>query len=292
MEPPCFDDVAVARARRLRERYAADPVATLADVKAEMTRYLFYHIIEIAPGLETPGLAWARQYLEKFARAAATLDFKGKRILDVGCRDGAQAFCMEAAGASEIFGVDNDLSPALVNFLAPFMGSRIQCRELNLYELDHAGLGTFDIVSCLGVLYHLQFPFWGLKQLRDALRPGGRLIIETGVLEGLDDLPVAAYMTGETSPYEPTSPTFFNLAGLKQALGLLEFDNFVVHHTTPPHAIDVKRHFPAFHAANPGKAIGVNRTLMSCVRATKIRESYIRDYFEGLHRIHSTGEYR
>jgi 2-polyprenyl-3-methyl-5-hydroxy-6-metoxy-1,4-benzoquinol methylase len=293
MRPECYDEAAIARAEALRERYTVDPDAARPEISAELARYSFYHNIEVVPGLETAGIWWSRRYTDIFARVAATLDFRGKRVLDIGCRDGAQAFCMEAGGAAEIIGVDNDFSPALVNFMAPFKGSRLQCRELNVYDLGQAGLGSFDVVNCCGVIYHLQFPIWGLKQMRDALRPGGMLILETAILEGLGDLPVLAYPTGETSPYEPTSPSFFNLAGLQHALGLLDFVGFTVRDVCGDLPLEVERHFPQYHGAHPEvKTLPVNRVVLTCTRRMAVDESYTKAYFEGSHRLHSSGKDR
>jgi 2-polyprenyl-3-methyl-5-hydroxy-6-metoxy-1,4-benzoquinol methylase len=291
MQPACYDDSAIAGARALRARYADDPAMATAEIADELARYVFYHIIEIVPGLETAGIWWTRSYTDTFARVAATLDFRGKRVLDIGCRDGAQSFCMEAAGATELYGIDNDFSPALVNFLVPFRDSRLQCHELNVYDLGHAGFGIFDVVACCGVVYHLQFPFWGLKQMRDACKPGGMLILETAVLEGLDDLPVVAYLTGDTSPYERSSPTFFSLAGLQQALGLLDFGDFTVRDISDGEPIAVERHFPQFHAVNPALNLLLHRVMLTCVRRAVTSDSAsMSAYFEGLHRVHSSGK--
>ena len=43
---------------------------------------------------------------------------------------------------------------------------------------------AFDTVFSMGILYHRRSPIEHLNQLRDALRPGGELVLETLVIEG------------------------------------------------------------------------------------------------------------
>ena len=47
-----------------------------------------------------------------------------------------------------------------------------------------ANTQAFDTVFSMGVLYHRRSPFDHLLELRDALRPGGELVLETLVIEG------------------------------------------------------------------------------------------------------------
>jgi tRNA (mo5U34)-methyltransferase len=42
---------------------------------------------------------------------------RGKRVIDIGCRDGMFSFEAERMGAAEVTGIDNDLSTAAVEFL-------------------------------------------------------------------------------------------------------------------------------------------------------------------------------
>jgi tRNA (mo5U34)-methyltransferase len=49
--------------------------------------------------------------------------------------------------------------------------------------------GPFDTVFSMGVLYHRRSPMEHLQTLRDCLRAGGQLVLETLVIEG-DATPV------------------------------------------------------------------------------------------------------
>jgi len=98
--------------------------------------------------------------------------------LDIGCRDGLFSFKAESMVAGEVIGIDNDLSEPATQFLIPFFNSKIQMKQLNLYEILPDTFGLFDVVIFPGVLYHLRYPFWGLKVIRDITNIGAHLLIE------------------------------------------------------------------------------------------------------------------
>jgi tRNA (mo5U34)-methyltransferase len=56
---------------------------------------------------------------------------------------------------------------------------------LRLHELPSAPR-SFDTTFSMGVLYHQRDPASHLMQLRDTLRPGGELVLETLILPGED----------------------------------------------------------------------------------------------------------
>jgi tRNA (mo5U34)-methyltransferase len=121
----------------------------------------------------------------KWARLeAAGLPLAGARILDVGCGNGYYAWRMRGAGAARVIGVD----PTLVH-LAQFAALRhyLEDRAVDLLPLPFEALppgGAFDLVCSLGVLYHRRSPLDHLAELREQLRPGGTLVLETLVVTG------------------------------------------------------------------------------------------------------------
>ena len=121
-------------ALRLRAALDAGQKNAAHEIRQALKQYRFYHCIELAPGITTPGFPGTASYVDRFQDVAAGLDFHGTRVLDVGCRDGAMALIAERAGAARVVGVDNDVSPGLVNFVLPFLGSRI---EALLWVLAH-----------------------------------------------------------------------------------------------------------------------------------------------------------
>jgi SAM-dependent methyltransferase len=274
MWPKCLDRLAFMNAAKLRAQYDADPAATLPQVQAALSQYVFYHNIELVSDIKTQGIPWTDFFVPPYLDVCHKFEFQGKRVLDLGCRDGVASLTAEKLGAAEIYSLDNHYSPGLVNFIIPFCESIINPVGANLYDLEKLDLGTFDIVLCAGLLYHLQFPFWGLRAVRDALNPGGILILESAYIDGFEDLPVLVYPIGETSFYEPTSPTFYNLAGLQSALSVLGFGEFEIHHTLL-HAekpVDVGKHFPGYaKRLGDQSPIYTGRVILTCSKQAACR---------------------
>ena len=45
-------------------------------------------------------------------------------------------------------------------------------------------MAAFDTVFSMGILYHRRSPMDHLRELRELLRPGGQLVLETLVIDG------------------------------------------------------------------------------------------------------------
>lgn len=186
------------------------------ELEARLGRYSWYHRIKIADDLYTPSRLPHFQRMWDFnLRAMDVADYTDKRVLDVACRDGLFSFEAERRGAREVIGIDNDLSRGATELLIPYLDSKVRMYEMNLLDVTPERFGTFDIIQCFGVLYHVRYPIWGLKKLLDCLSDGGMLLIESGMLvdpryEDVEFL----YCPVEDSPFEPSSCTFFNRKGL------------------------------------------------------------------------------
>jgi SAM-dependent methyltransferase len=199
------------------EETTETPTMSDAEIVAALSRYKFYHVIPVTETLSTPGIDALVKLAAPVLRLMDLVDFEGKRVLDVGCRDGLFSFEAEERGAAEILGIDTCLSLGAVEFLIPFKQSKVQMRELSLFELDDHG--QFDVILFCGVLYHLRYPFLAIKKLSELLPDGGRMIIETAIFADDDQRSLLYCPVGEESPYEPSSVTFFNRKGLSDTLG-------------------------------------------------------------------------
>ena len=109
----------------------------------------------------------------------------GRKVLDVGCGSGYHCWRMRGADAELVVGID----PTLL-FVAQFFVLQRYIRDhsvgvlpLGIEQLP-GKLRFFDTVFSMGVLYHRRSPFDHLLELRDALRPGGELVLETLVIDG------------------------------------------------------------------------------------------------------------
>jgi SAM-dependent methyltransferase len=197
---------------------------TDAELREVMKAYNFYHIIPLTESVSTPGVPAFVPFQQNFMKCLKRLDLKGKRVLDVGCRDGLFSFAAERMGAGEIVGIDNNLSKPATEFLIPYFKSKIRMLELNVYDLKAQELGLFDVILFAGVLYHLRYPFWSLKVLRDMMKPDSELLIETAIWRGAPNNAMLFCPIGGDSPYDWTSCTFFNKKGLVDTLKSLNFD--------------------------------------------------------------------
>jgi SAM-dependent methyltransferase len=198
------------------------------EIREAISRYKFYHIIPLTDAIATPGNMSYVPAQNLCMKHLKSLNLKGKRVLDIGCRDGLFSFAAESMGAEEVIGIDNDLSKPATEFLIPYFQSRIKLMQMNLYDLKPDTFGLFDVVIFPGVLYHLRYPFWGLKAIRDVLNVGGHLITETPIWEGEPNNAMLFCPIGEESPYEPTSCTFFNEKGLVDTLTSIGFETVAI----------------------------------------------------------------
>jgi len=110
---------------------------------------------------------------------------ENRKVLDVGCGNGYHCWRMYEAGAKLVIGID----PAWL-FLMQFQLFKHFIGEKPVFllpmgiELLPANINTFDTVFSMGVFYHRRSPIDHIMQLRDALRPGGELVLETLIIDG------------------------------------------------------------------------------------------------------------
>jgi|TARA_B110000211_G_C14058741_1_gene544561 tRNA (mo5U34)-methyltransferase len=127
----------------------------------------------------------------KWQRIASHLaPLEGRTILDVGCGSGYHMWRMLGAGAYRVVGVD----PSRL-FLAQFQAFKqyaqsgqdeplnIDLLPLKMEDVPRP-LKAFDTTFSMGVLYHRKSPIDHLAELKDTLKPGGQLVLETLVIEG------------------------------------------------------------------------------------------------------------
>lgn len=155
----------------------------------------WFHEIELAPGVVTPGEDSNRLKLPILDGLGLPRDAAGLRVLDVGCSDGFFSFEMERRGGAvtAMDFVPEDYSGFAV--AKRILGSRVEYRMENVYNLDPAEHGSFDVVLFLGVLYHLRKPLAALDALRSVTKEGGRLFLATLLIDEYVLLPDGATTT-------------------------------------------------------------------------------------------------
>jgi len=110
---------------------------------------------------------------------------KDRLVLDVGCGSGYHCFRMRGDGARYVLGIDPTVR-YLFQFLALnnyIMDDGVHFLPIKSEEMPRR-MRCFDTVFSMGVLYHRRSPFDHFDELKDLLRPGGELVLETLVMPG------------------------------------------------------------------------------------------------------------
>jgi SAM-dependent methyltransferase len=157
------------------------------DLREEIASTLWYHTIELAPGVVTPGWFDLRPIVQQMPWP----DVKGKRCLDVGTYDGFLSFEMERRGAAEVIAIDIDDHSKwdwppdvratggenLAKLAGPekgrgfriakkALGSNVELRAISVYDLTPELMGMFDVVVCGSLMIHLRDPLRALEAIR------------------------------------------------------------------------------------------------------------------------------
>lgn len=259
----------------------------IETINHKIRQYTWYHNIQIAPGVHTYAVhsEYNKVIWDFILKCMENVDFNNKRVLDVGCRDGLFSFEAEKRGAKEVIGIDNDISSGALELLIPLFKSKVKMYELNLYELEPESFGTFDIILCFGVLYHLRYPIAGLKKMADCLPNNGLLVLESGMLncKELENMELL-YCPFENSPYEPTSVSFFNKAGLCATMRsiFLQLTNFYTLESISSEA----------RAAGQGINYDVIRQLFVFEKRDSPKNHFFTQYWHSTHIFHSKDRQR
>lgn len=170
------------------------------DDPAEVRRLIaehgrWWHEIEVAPGIVTPGDDSNRLKLPLLDGLGLPADMTGLRALDIGCSDGYFTFEMERRGATV---VAVDFVPEHYTGFATvrrILGSSAEYRMDNVYNLAPERYGTFDVVLFMGVLYHLRKPLAALDAIRSVMKEGARMFAGTMMIDEYVQMPDGSVTT-------------------------------------------------------------------------------------------------
>jgi len=154
------------------------------DLRKAVARLQWHHTMDLGQGVVTPG-GDATQ--EKLATLGLPASLAGKTVLDIGAWDGFFSFEAERRGASRVVAMDHDCwlqaeghpSKAGFELARRALGSSVEDVTLDVMDLAPDGLGMFDVVLFLGVLYHVRHPLLALERVFSVTRD--LLILETHV---------------------------------------------------------------------------------------------------------------
>ena len=168
------------------------------DLEASTRESLAHALHELEPWRKGPfrlfGITIDAEWRSdlKWRRIAPHLSsLVGRQVLDVGCGNGYYGWRMRADGASLVAGIESNLGHVVQHLaMQHYANDPLNC----IVPLRFEGVpatASFDTVFSLGVLYHQRDPRAHLARLREFLRPGGELVIETLIADPGDTLLLA-----------------------------------------------------------------------------------------------------
>jgi tRNA (mo5U34)-methyltransferase len=149
--------------KKKKKSGSPDPSRCIRDWDADLAQKGWWHSFELPDGSIIQGVNDLAGQKSRIAQFPIAADLTGKRVLDIGAWDGWFSFEMERRGA-EVMAVDNWDNDRF-RYIHQALGSRVDYRILDVYDLHPDKIGRFDIVLFLGVLYHLKHPLLALEKV-------------------------------------------------------------------------------------------------------------------------------
>ena len=168
---------------------------------------VWYSPLDLGFGINTGSERTQRRFERRLKLLQIPADLTGLRVLDIATWDGFFAFEMEKRGA-EVTAIDmwddGQFSGAFqqFDFARRVKRSKIHFERLDAHDISAERLGTFDLVFCAGLLYHLRNPLLALEAIRTVCR--GQLILETvGMIPFLHrSFPMITFFPGDAKAIE------------------------------------------------------------------------------------------
>jgi len=197
-------------------------------IQSRVARITWCHPIDLGGVVTRPEWYVRRRFRRRLQLLQIPTDLRGKTVLDIGAWDGFFSFECERRGASRVVAIDSYAwdHHGMDGFLLAHevLRSKVEYVHLAAEAIDPATLGTFDLVLCLGVLYHLRSPITVLERIRKVT--AGTLICETHALVPAfhERYPLISFFPGDGQgfnlPYEFCAvPTLECLRQMLQAAG-------------------------------------------------------------------------
>ncbi len=166
------------------ERYLNNEVQVQEKYPLDLIKFAWGHdhdfgTFKVAGSMGTRHIWLLSRFFDHFGVSPTSV--KGQSILDIGCWTGGVSLILNKLGG-KVMAIDPShkrIHPLgyLVN---SFNLTDLECQVLSVYDLQQANLiAQFDLVFCLGVVYHLTDPIIALRHIYHAMRPGATLCLES-----------------------------------------------------------------------------------------------------------------
>lgn len=173
-----------------RERRLRAGLAELADRVGPWTA----HNIELAPGVftraaEPSGEELKLRRIRQLVGDLAPRPVSQLRVLDLGALEGLYGVELALSGAEVVFVEGREASAERIRFAVEALGiERAEVITQDVQNLTRSEHGEFDVVLCIGLLYHLDAPavFELLEQISSVCR--GLLVLDTHIAIEDDEL--------------------------------------------------------------------------------------------------------
>ncbi len=115
-------------------------------------------------------------------------NLEDKVVGDIGCNNGYYLFRMQTHNPKKLVGFDpSAIYYSQFQFIDRFVNSDIVYEMLGVEHVEFYE-HKFDVLFCLGVLYHRSDPVAMLKSLFKGLNKGGELILDTFMIDGEEEV--------------------------------------------------------------------------------------------------------
>ncbi len=169
----------------------------------------------------------------KYNLLSPFFNLENRSVADVGCNNGYYMFRMLSQNPKKIVGFDpSPLFMTQFDFVNHFMKTEIRYELLGIEHLPFYE-EKFDIVFCLGVLYHRSDPVSALKALRKGMHQGGELYLDTFMIEGEEEVALTPRKTYSKIPNIYFIPTVAALQNWCYRAGFSDVEVLAITKTTP-----------------------------------------------------------
>ena len=164
------------------------------------------------------------QSFKKYNLLRPHFNLTDKRVADIGCNNGYYMFRMLEDSPKLLVGFDpSPLFKTQFDLINRFAKSPIR---YELLGVEHTPFyeERFDVIFCLGVLYHRSDPIATLRQLYKALDKAGELFIDSFYIDGEEPVSLTPKSTYSKIPNIHFIPTVSALRNWAMRAGFSDFE--------------------------------------------------------------------